>query len=169
MTAIAQALRGAGDGIGRQNVGFYGSYFAMNWLIAHEPWIAWYWQTLAWSREFLGGGAYRDLLHPRRNLYQYALSNNVGGVDVDLDDLVTPNWGQRGAAPAPTPTPTPPEGTVDISGFKNENDHSELVVILNTGEVKNLYKVHDEKTGVTGWKRNADGTFAWESLGNPSK
>jgi hypothetical protein len=68
-----------------------------------------------------------------------------------------------------TSTPQPPEGTVSIAVHTNENGHSEIVVHLQTGEVKNLYKVDPPQKGAPGWKRTNDGKFAWESLGNPGK
>jgi hypothetical protein len=69
---------------------------------------------------------------------------------------------------APDPTPPPPEGTMAIAIHVNENGHSEVVVHLETGEVKNLYKV-TEGPGAPGWKKRSNGEFDWETLGKPGK
>lgn len=150
MAAIAQALHGAADGIGPENVGFYGSYFGMVWLIRNEPWIQWYWQTLAWSQ---------NNLHPRRNLYQHASSNNIGGVDVDLDDILTPNWGQRGAAPTPPPPPPAPEGIEVIASDTNHDGRIETIVLRDDGTV--LHR----------WQNSAGGAWidGWHPLGQPGR
>ena len=90
MEKLAHALEGAGEGIGKSNVGFYGSYFAMDWLLHHVPWVKYYWQTLAWSM---------GLLHSSRDLYQYASQVDIGGVQCDNDELVSLDWGQRTKKP----------------------------------------------------------------------
>lgn len=94
MQLVAEALVGAGETIGQDNVGFYGSYFAIEYLTHHLPWLKYYWQTLAWSM---------GLLHPARDLYQYASARTINGVSCDNDDLVSKDWGQRTKRP-PQPT-----------------------------------------------------------------
>ena len=95
MHQIAASLHGAATLIGHENVGFYGSAYAIDWLTAHEPWVQWYWDTAAWS----GGRP----PHPRAQLYQRAQQQNVAGVQVDIDDRLSPQWGQRQAPEAHKP------------------------------------------------------------------
>lgn len=99
MHEILNTLSGAASVIGRDNVGFYGSYFAIDWLVHNAPWIKWYWCTEAWSK---------GLVHPRANLYQRATSTNVAGVDCDIDVILTANWGQRTGKPVPPKPPVDP-------------------------------------------------------------
>lgn len=65
--------------------------------------------------------------------------------------------------------PPLPEGTMAIAVHTNENNHTEVFVHLESGEVKNLYKTDNKDQGGPGWKKTKDGKFAWESLGNPGK
>jgi hypothetical protein len=58
----------------------------MDWLLHHVPWIKYYWQTLAWSM---------GLLHPARDIYQFASAVTYAGVQCDNDELVSLDWGQR--------------------------------------------------------------------------
>ena len=73
------------------------------------------------------------------------------------------------SAGSPAPTPPLPKDTMAIAGYVNENGHSEIVVHLESGEVKNLYKVEGKQAGAPGWKQNKDGSYAWETLGKPGK
>lgn len=97
MHAILDTLNGAASVIGRDNVGFYGSYFGIDWLVHNAPWIKWFWCTEAWSH---------GLVHPRANLYQRAVSASIAGVSCDIDVILTSNWGQRTGQPTP-PKPKP--------------------------------------------------------------
>lgn len=55
---------------------------------------------------------------------------------------------------------------VGITSCVNQNGHDEYGVRLADGTVKHLWKADNEK-GVAVWNRNADGSFAWETLGAP--
>lgn len=96
MEKIHAALNGAADSIGPDCVGFYGSYFAIDWLAHHAPWIKYYWQTSAWSMK---------LLHPTADIYQGNVisrqpSNlSVGGVSLDGNTAFSTDWGQRTKRP----------------------------------------------------------------------
>ena len=100
MQAVAVALTEAAGVLGRKNVGFYGSKFAIDWLLAHGWGDILFWQTEAWS---MGQRS------PHACLFQRAASTSVHGVAVDIDEVWKPSWGQRVAAPAPAPElPKPP-------------------------------------------------------------
>jgi len=96
MEKIGQALEGAAESVGKDHVGFYGSYFAIEWLVHHVPWIKYLWQTSAWSER---------LLHPSANIYQgdfklhQASFETVGGVSCDVDVALMADWGQRTQRP----------------------------------------------------------------------
>jgi hypothetical protein len=80
-------------------IGFYGSYYAIDWLENHGIHLPYYWQTAAWSH---------GQLHPKACLFQRAQSQHVAGVDVDINDILKPDWGARQKLPPPpTPKPTP--------------------------------------------------------------
>lgn len=145
LAAVAAAMRGCGDAIGRENAGYYGSYYVIDYLVNHEPWIQWYWQTVAWS-----GGHF----HPKRNAYQHASTATVGGVELDLDDLVTPNWGQRGGAPAP-----PQEEGTDLPTMKTLYNHDGRLEewVINAGG----HPAHRFKTQDGDWS-------SWQSFSIPS-
>jgi hypothetical protein len=57
----------------------------------------------------------------------------------------------------PEPAPALPEGTETVAVHVNENGHTEIIVQLETGEIRNLYKGADGR-----WKH-------WETLGNPGR
>jgi hypothetical protein len=93
LRSILTSLQRAATVIGPDNVGFYGSKFAIDWLLIHAPWLRWYWQTEAWSQGERSQHAC---------LYQRAQSVSVAGVVVDVDEVWKPQWGQR-AHPQPKP------------------------------------------------------------------
>ena len=108
-TALA-SLAAAGRVIGFQNVGFYGSKFAVDWLLKNATWVKYFWQTEAWSH---------GELSPAAQLFQRAQSTNVAGVSVDIDVQLKPDWGQRHpqAQPAKPPAPPAPKFTHDQVTF----------------------------------------------------
>lgn len=86
---VADALRGAGDAIGRENVGFYGSYYMIQYLLRSSPWIQYWWQCAAWSGGLKDDGSGRPrLIHPAACALQRAVTEYVGGVELDPDDLL---------------------------------------------------------------------------------
>src|SRR5512142_946191 len=87
MSLVGDALRGAGDAIGRDNVGLYGSYYLIDYIARHYPWVRHFWQTAAWSR---------GLRHPRACAYQQARQVTIGGVQCDINEILAADWGQRG-------------------------------------------------------------------------
>jgi hypothetical protein len=99
MTRILASLEAAATVIGQDNVGFYGSAFAIDWLVAKAPWIKWFWCTEAWS--------HGRPPHPQAQLYQRAASADVAGVQCDVNVRLQPNWGQRVTAAKPQPQPKP--------------------------------------------------------------
>lgn len=86
MQQIEASLNAAAAVVGRENVGFYGGYFAIEWLVQHGWKDINYWQTAAWSQ---------GLLHTYAKLYQRASTATVAGVQVDVDVVLHPDWGQR--------------------------------------------------------------------------
>lgn len=156
MRGIAAALNTAADVIGRQNVGFYGSYFGIDWLIKNLPWLRWFWQTEAWSMR---------MRHAAACLFQRAEYATVAGVQLDVDEIWKPSWGQRTATPTPSPSPTPipPEDTVSIALGSNEDGRAICVVQLASGEVKHIEQEHVNSD----WWKDNKGHFKWISLGNP--
>lgn len=76
-------LAAAGQVLGRQYVGAYGSYYYIQRALAAGV-ISWAWQTFAWS-----GG----LWHPDAHIRQTAVGQNY-----DSDTAMTDNFGQVGGA-----------------------------------------------------------------------
>lgn len=99
LLAIEKSLNVAAGILGRENVGFYGGYYAIDWLVQHGWSDIKHWQTAAWSH---------GLLHPNAVLYQRVNSQNVAGVQCDIDVVLHPSWGQRVAKKQRKPLPKPP-------------------------------------------------------------
>lgn len=113
MQVVFESLQKAGNVIGRQNVGFYGSKFAIDWLVVKAPWITKYWQTEAWSMNEKNDHAC---------LFQRAQTVTVAGVEVDVDEIWKSNWGQRDFFKTPEPRPRPPEPDEYDPAFKESYD-----------------------------------------------
>ena len=197
MLAIREACKGAADTVGAENVGFYGSYYAVEWLAEHAPWIKWFWQTEAWSRGKVSEHA---------QILQRARYDVVAGVQLDPDARLAANWGQR----TDHPTPTATGDRMSIASIVNEHKHSERFALVGPDEVKNQWKddtgawsdwkslghpgpasgisAHVSESGNTEldvhllsgevkslwksegrWVKRADGGFAWTSQGTPGK
>jgi Rv2525c-like, glycoside hydrolase-like domain len=149
---VGDAMRGAGDAIGRGNVGFYGSAFVIDYLVARYPWIRYFWQTSAWSS---------GRRHPAACAYQEPRQQLIGGVQCDLDELMAADWGQRGYIP---PLPPAPEDTMAIAVAQNEDGKLECFVELASGEVKHI----KQDATTLGWWQRPDGKPNWLSLGHPA-
>lgn len=83
--AIDEYLRGAGEVLGANRVGVYGSFGVVARARANGS-AAWYWQTYAWS-----GGKVVDGIH----LYQYRNGQNLNG-SVDFVRSYAADFGQLG-------------------------------------------------------------------------
>lgn len=97
--AIDAYLRGAGSVLLQANVGIYGGYWPVSRALDNGT-ANWAWQTDAWS----GGN-----LDPRIHLHQRIGFHNVGGVECDVNEALTPDFGQW-AAPA-----IPPGGDMQLT------------------------------------------------------
>lgn len=155
MKAIAAALNTAADVIGQRNVGFYGSYFGIDWLTKNLSWLRWFWQTEAWSMR---------MRHPAACLFQRAQYATVAGVQLDVDEIWQSSWGQRTSAPTPPspPHPEPPEDTVSIA-MGSSKGKAVIAVQLATGEVKHI----EQDVPGGDWWKDDKGHWQWLSLGNP--
>jgi hypothetical protein len=69
--------------LGRQRVGVYGSYYVVKRML--DTGFTYAWQTTAWSH------GQRD---PRMNLFQRAEQVTVDGVECDVNEALTPDFGQ---------------------------------------------------------------------------
>lgn len=78
-------LRGAGQSLGGSALtGVYGEVSVVE--RARDAGVAsWFWQTAAWS------GGKRTTAH----LFQHVGTVNVGGIACDINDVLTPDWGQH--------------------------------------------------------------------------
>jgi zinc D-Ala-D-Ala carboxypeptidase len=85
MVKVHETLLGFADVLGWANVGVYGSYYVIDWLISKAVPVAAYWQTAAWSR---------GLQHPKAVLYQHAGPAPVAGCDINS---VLGDWKPRTA------------------------------------------------------------------------
>jgi hypothetical protein len=83
---ILEYARGFGSVIGVDRVGAYGKYVLLAYLRPFGA-VSWYWQTVAWS-----GGAHFNGAH----LYQKVGYVSVGGVQCDVNDCLSDDWGQEG-------------------------------------------------------------------------
>jgi hypothetical protein len=100
MHGVHAGLKQAASVIGPSNVGFYGGYYAIDWLVRNAPWIQWHWQAEAWSH---------GNRHPKARIFQRAQSANVAGVQIDLNERLSASWGQRVHVTPPKPPPPPPK------------------------------------------------------------
>jgi Rv2525c-like, glycoside hydrolase-like domain len=141
LALVASAMDGAAVALGQQNAGYYGSAVVIDYLVRHRPWIRYYWQTVAWS----GGW-----LHPRANALQRASTAYAGGVQLDIDDLLTADWGQRGGAPPPPPTV--PEATMHTTVLDNVGH---LVVIKARGDGTGWFDFTHQDSAVSWANRTA--------------
>lgn len=94
MAKVHETLLGFADVLGWPDVGFYGSYFAIDWLVQKAVPVAAYWQTEAWSE---------GKRHPKAALFQRAAAPQVVPRDVDYNDVLG-DWRPR-TPPKPTPSP----------------------------------------------------------------
>lgn len=85
----AAYLDAAAAVLGRHRVGLYGNDEAIDRLRDHA---SFYWQTYAWSRDENDAVRWADGLHLR----QYKNGVTLCGGSVDLDDALTPYYGQWG-------------------------------------------------------------------------
>ncbi len=112
--AINEYLRGCGDVLGGpQHVGIYAAFYAGRRAL--DAGVAkWFWQTEAWS----AGVGHSTNVDYRVNIMQRNKLGykNIAGVQTDINEAHTDNFGQWGLAipepeptpePAPEPTPTP--------------------------------------------------------------
>lgn len=112
-------FKGAGSILGVNRIGIYGHADVCSWAmgagviaqVSPTRYLAW--QTPAWS----GGVISRDTCV----LYQRVLDTpsnpgpRIGGVTVDVNDILFEEWGQRPRPSSSTPQPTPPtESRVDM-------------------------------------------------------
>ena len=84
--AIDDCLRGCASIIGAENVGIYGGYWPVKRALDNGT-ARWAWQTAAWS------GSNRE---PRMNMFQRIGYVIVGGVQCDVNEARTPDYGQWG-------------------------------------------------------------------------
>ena len=83
--SIQNYLDGAAQVLGRNNVGIYGGYMAIEQLV--PAWAAWGWQTFAWSA---------GQLSKKAVLYQYRNGFDLCGGTVDLNRAYKDDYGQWG-------------------------------------------------------------------------
>ncbi|PMC63440.1 hypothetical protein CJ204_01055 [Corynebacterium xerosis] len=119
---IRAYMRGAASAIGRDRVGIYGGWKVVegacrDGLIAnlHEAGKQLAWQTLSWSAGRIHSAAvlYQRVIDTARNP-----GPKVGGVTVDVNDVLHPYWGQLPRSQAHTGT-TP--GSVTVTKPKEQN------------------------------------------------
>lgn len=77
-------LEGAASVVGADRVGGYGDYDLIVYILQNRLPVSWFWQTTAWS-----GG----LVHPSAHILQTANGATIGGVSVDLDTALKPDFG----------------------------------------------------------------------------
>ena len=126
MRAIQSFLEGARDKIGADNVGLYAGFYVVAWVSANMPWVKWFWQTEAWSS---------GNVHNKTNILQRARNEWVNTVQVDINDTLTDNFGQRGQTNT-TPNLPPP-----INAWEVEFDMAKLPVLqrgMKNGHVVTL-------------------------------
>lgn len=87
LPTVAEYYRGVSSVIGLDRTGAYGSYRTIHYLFDHGV-IRWGWQTYAWSA---GQWDFRAHLRQVRN------GVSIGGVDCDLNDSMSNDFGQWGS------------------------------------------------------------------------
>ncbi|KAA0023323.1 DUF1906 domain-containing protein [Antrihabitans cavernicola] len=96
---IDNYLRGAAAVLGVGNVGIYGGYWPVHRALNNGT-ATWSWQTDAWSGTNVETG---------RNLHQFARTVRVGGVDCDVNEALTEDFGQWDFQRDQQPTEPAPE------------------------------------------------------------
>ena len=99
---IDDYLRGAADVLGTANIGIYGGYWPVHRALNNGT-ARWSWQTDAWS----GGN-----VESRRNLHQFVGTVQVGGVDCDVNEALTDDFGQWDYPPSEEDDVTPEQDAV---------------------------------------------------------
>lgn len=94
-SAVRAYLDAVASVLGRQRVGLYGGYQAIEWFVPDHA--AWGWQTYAWSGE---------LISSKAHFRQYLNGLSFCGGQVDLNEAYREDFGQW---PRPTATPEEPE------------------------------------------------------------
>jgi hypothetical protein len=143
LPTVAEYYRGVASVIGPARTGAYGGYRTIKYLFDQGV-IRWGWQTYAWStfRDEPTGQMY---LHwdSRAQLRQVRNGVQVGGVDCDLDDSMTDDFGQW-AAKGSTVTELDRTSTMaDHWGSAIAQQQDTVVVVLGNGStatVPNLLK-----------------------------
>ncbi|MFD3431166.1 glycoside hydrolase domain-containing protein [Nocardia fluminea] len=110
---IAPFLRGWASVVGLEWTGMYGNSRCIDWAL--EDGVArWFWQH--------NWGTPRGYVHPEAHLHQFEIDKRtVGGVGVDLNNVLRSDYGQWSAATQPAVIP--PEGEVIVV---NKPDFTEI-------------------------------------------
>lgn len=115
----AHYFRGAGEVLGVERVGVYGHARVCAWaaedgVIGRAPGGRWWaWQTRAWSQ----GVADEAVLYQRVIDTAANPGPRVGGIVVDVNDVLAEDWGQTptpAAPPTDSPSPSTPGGSVPV-------------------------------------------------------
>ncbi len=104
-SAINAYLDGVASVITKSRTGIYGGYNPVRRALDGGH-CAWAWSTYAWSSSHLD---------PRSHLFQYSNDHTIGGVGLDFDHALKPDYGQWkvGVSPNVTPAPTPTPNLVE--------------------------------------------------------
>lgn len=110
---IAPFLRGWASVVGLEWTGMYGNSACIDWAL--EDGVArWFWQH--------NWGTPRGYVHPEAHLHQFEIDKRtVGGVGVDLNNVLRADYGQWSAATQPAVTP--PDQEVIVA---NKPDFEEI-------------------------------------------
>lgn len=158
--SIDAYLQGAGTVIGPEWIGIYGGYWPLSRALDHGS-ARWAWQTGAWS------GDNRD---SRANMFQRNGFATVDGVQCDVNEALTVDYGQWSATAVPAPILTPPPlptGPLDTTvflGFMDNvaSDIKDIRQQLTGGrdriDTSNGVDVHASYPGWPQLGQNPDGT-----------
>lgn len=134
LPAVEAYYRGVASVIGLVRTGAYGGYTTIKYLLEQDV-IRWGWQTYAWS-----AGQW----HPGTALRQVRNGVLIGGVDCDLNDAMTADFGQWGGG--------------DVADF-DQNDAN-----FGNGE-RNLYSVYNIMLALEALDEGHSGGTWWNDDG----
>ncbi len=134
-TYIAPFLRGWESVVGHERTGMYGNARCIDWAL-DDGLAAWFWQH-NWSGDRSINGH-----HPAAHIHQIEIdARRIGGIGVDVNDVLKPDYGQWSAAPTQkggavgTPLAT---GLLayreQLNGLWNSADNTKQLIVQHTTE-----------------------------------
>ncbi len=130
---IAPFLRGWASVLGIERTGMYGNARCIDWALEDQV-AQWFWQH-NWSGDPSINGD-----HPAAHLHQVEIDKRrLGGIGVDVNDILKPNYGQWSAAQGGKPVGHPLGFDLvpyreQLNGLWNDSDNTKQLIVEHTTE-----------------------------------